>query len=274
MDQLQLLAKIKEKLMQLQSGQPLIRHWKDALQADMAKPNQDPNMINNAQTEPPNIHPPHDYPLGNHLVTHIPVRIGDGEYSPITHHDTPVMRKVFSMLNDNKIVYHPTRGIVANERFVDRGEILMRAEEDNSHLRDLVHFSKTPNLSSVDPKYMGTSGIAGAQYKRGIPDNKYSFFYTKRTNPEPLVQNNSVYKYHAKLPEDFKLYDIGKDPENLVGEQMSQNGGAHNTDMLHGIIKEKGYHGVHGKLPQGNEIVQLYHSIPIHSQEIHSARSE
>lgn len=122
----------------------------------------------------------------------------------------------------------------------------------------LVHFSPMENLIEIDPSKMGTSGVGGMQYKRGLPENKSSFFYSNASEPESLVTQKAPHKYEAELEDHHKIYDFKNDPEQLVQEQKARNGGAYNEDLLHGIIKEKGYHGVKWMMNPKTTVFQMY----------------
>lgn len=131
----------------------------------------------------------------------------------------------------------------------------------------LVHYSRTPGLKQLDPNKMGTSGVGGMQYKRGVPENKSTFFYTHDSKPEDMVTQGAASKYTVNLQPHQKVYDLGTDPDHLVREMRSRNQGVWNEDMLHGVIKEKGYHGVKWKMHDDTHVVQMYHPVDIHSEE-------
>jgi len=137
------------------------------------------------------------------------------------------------------------------------------AKKDTS----LVHYSKTPGLKQLDPNKMGSSGVGGAQYKRGVPENKSTFYYTADSQPEALVTQNAQSKYLVQPNPEHKVYDLGLDPEHLVREARARNQGAWNEDVLHGLIKEKGYHGVKWKMHDTTHVVQMYQPMDVHSEE-------
>jgi GNAT superfamily N-acetyltransferase len=132
---------------------------------------------------------------------------------------------------------------------------------------DLVHYSRTKGLKQLDPNKMGTSGVGGAQYKRGIPENRSTFFYTVNSKPEDMVTQSASAKYIVRPKPEHKIYDLSTDPEHLMVEQRKRNQGAWNEDMLHSIVKEKGYHGVKWKMHDDTHVVQMYHPMDIHSEE-------
>jgi len=132
---------------------------------------------------------------------------------------------------------------------------------------DLVHYSRTKGLKQLDPAKMGSSGVGGLQYKRGVPENKSTFFYTANSKPEDMVTQNASAKYIVRPKPEHKVYDLGVDPEHLIPAMRQQNQGVWNEDMLHGIIKEKGYHGVKWKMHDDTHVVQMYHPMDTHSEE-------
>src|SRR5690606_37949235 len=85
----------------------------------------------------------------------------------------------------------------------------------------LVHYSRTPGLKQLDPSKMGTSGVGGAQYKRGVPENRSTFFYTADSEPEDIVTQGSTVKYTVQVHPSH-IYDLGKDPEHLVAEMRQR----------------------------------------------------
>lgn len=108
----------------------------------------------------------------------------------------------------------------------------------------LIHYSNTKGLKTIDPKKMGTSGVAGAESKRGRPEVERSYFYREGTAPEEIVKQPSKAKYTAMLdPEKQRIYDIGKDPEGIVEQAVKDNQGAYNSDKVLQAVKDAGYHG-------------------------------
>jgi len=142
-----------------------------------------------------------------------------------------------------------------------------KLHEQPSQGEELVHYSRTAGLKQLDPNKMGTSGVGGAQYKRGVPENKSTFFYTANSKPEDMVAQGAVSKYTVRTQPHHKIYDLGTDPDHLVHEMRSRNQGVWNEDLLHGVIKEKGYHGVKWKMHDETHVVQMYHPTDIHSEE-------
>jgi hypothetical protein len=142
-----------------------------------------------------------------------------------------------------------------------------KAETLNKGPRDLVHYSRTSGLKQLDPAHMGTSGIGGLQYKHGVPENKSTFYYTQGSNPESMVTQGARSKYVVRPTPQHRIYDLGLDPEHLMPEVRRRNQGAFNEDMLHGIIKERGYHGVRWKMHDDTHVVQMYHPMDVQAEE-------
>lgn len=124
------------------------------------------------------------------------------------------------------------------------------------------HFSSQPNLNELDPKFMGSSGVRGAQYKRGLPEHRSVFFYTHDSKPEDLVTTHAKHGYEADLS-GHSIYDLDTDPDNLIGAMKQRNQNAWNEDILHGIIKEKGHHGVSWTQGPETKVVQMYNKTPV-----------
>jgi GNAT superfamily N-acetyltransferase len=132
----------------------------------------------------------------------------------------------------------------------------------------LTHYSAHQGLKELHPEMMGSSGISGAQYKRGVPENKSTFYYSHGSAPEPQVLNHAKSKYTAKLDPSHKVYDMSSgDPEGHVKQVTEANQGAFNEDKLHSHLKSKGYHGVKWKMRPGTDVVQMYHPLAVHSEE-------
>lgn len=123
------------------------------------------------------------------------------------------------------------------------------------------HFSSKSNLTELDPSFMG-SGVAGAQYKRGVPEHKSSFFYTHDSTPEDVVARQSPHEYEADLS-NYKIYNLDDDKEGLVSEMKRRNQNAWNEDILHGIAKERGYHGILWSQSPETRVVQTYGKTPV-----------
>lgn len=129
---------------------------------------------------------------------------------------------------------------------------------------NLIHFSPTKGLKEISPAKMGTSGVGGAQYKRGLPEHRTSFFYTENSLPEDLVTQGAMSKYIVKAPTN--VYDLDTDPHGFKKEARARNNGAWNEDVLHSLLKEKGYNGLSWEMRPGTTVTQLYHPHPVHEE--------
>jgi 8-oxo-dGTP pyrophosphatase MutT (NUDIX family) len=131
----------------------------------------------------------------------------------------------------------------------------------------LVHYSSQKGLKQIDPEKMGT-GVKGLQTKRGIPENKTSFFYTEDSEPESLVSDRASFKYKIKMPEN--IYDLSKDPQKIIQEVKAKNPGgpgAWNEDLFHSLLKQKGFNGVKWSISPKTHVVQLYHPQAVHEEQ-------
>jgi hypothetical protein len=131
---------------------------------------------------------------------------------------------------------------------------------------ELVHYSRTPGLKTLDPAKMGTSGVHGAQYKRGIPEHKSTFFYTADSEPEHEVTQGATSRYTFRPGPEHSIYDLTQDRDNLIGQMKERNHGAWNEDLLHSIVKEKGHHGVRWQMRDKTHVVQMYHPTQVHEE--------
>jgi len=150
----------------------------------------------------------------------------------------------------------------------------------------LIHFSPTAGLTEIDPHYHGVRRI-GQEAKQGRPEHPTSFFYLEGTEPESIVTSGTQSKYVSRLAH-HKLYDIGKDPENIRKElrekSMNQqiNPGSYTRDDLDAAIKAKGYHGIYNSSLNDTmkNVVAMYHKVPvekemkIHHKDMKSATAE
>lgn len=146
-----------------------------------------------------------------------------------------------------------------------RGELHKNSPNGQSTSEgNLVHFSRTRGLKEINPAKMGTSGVGGAQYKRGLPEHKTSFYYTEDSKPEDLVLQGADTKYIVKMPAN--VYDLDADVHGLKAEARRRNNGAWNEDVLHEVLKEKGFSGLKWEMYPGTKVVQLYHPHPVHEE--------
>lgn len=136
--------------------------------------------------------------------------------------------------------------------------ILNKSEQQN-----LIHYSSEKGLKTIHPEKMG-SGVRGLQYKRGLPENKSSFYYTENSKPEEMVTQNAQSKYIVKMPQN--VYDFSKDLQNFHQKVLDTNQRAWNEDLLHGLLKQHGYAGVQWSMNPETHVVQLYHPQTVHAE--------
>lgn len=140
------------------------------------------------------------------------------------------------------------------KRFLDNSDFfntwkksykLYKADEQSN---TLYHYGRTPGLKQIDPKFMGT-GTKGDFNRKfdpsKIPDYPHSIFAYKVDEPEDIVKQGAVSKYKLDLTPDQELYDISKDPENLVSGAVKENNGIWNIENVFNKIKGAGYYGAH-----------------------------
>lgn len=156
-----------------------------------------------------------------------------------------------NIIKNNKIP--KVAGELEDQRVVDPSII---KNEKKPHMLDvqtpnttLIHFSNRAGLKTIDPNHMGARGI-GSESKRGVPENKISFFYLEGTKPESIVTSGAQSKYTTTLG-DKKVYDIGSDPDNILSylkqkaDARPTNPGMVTRDEYHEAIRNKGYHGIY-----------------------------
>jgi 8-oxo-dGTP pyrophosphatase MutT (NUDIX family) len=109
------------------------------------------------------------------------------------------------------------------------------------------HYSTTPGLKTLDPKFQGT-GAAGQERNRSkrIPR---TYYYTRPGTPEAHVAS-AAHLYHGELPAGTRLYDMGDDKLNLKAGKWKQTKygmmfEASDLDQVEKKLKKLGYHGYH-----------------------------
>lgn len=132
---------------------------------------------------------------------------------------------------------------------------------------ELVHYSVKQGLKRVDVNKMGTSGVPSQEYRQGIPDVGRAYFYRAGSAPEPLVTQGAKAKYKATLGPEHRLYDIGKDPDQLRAAAHSKflagEGLESPEDTYLNDVKGKGYYGYHNSASQLPHVVALFHPHPV-----------
>lgn len=148
---------------------------------------------------------------------------------------------------------------------LDKSEQLKNFMAKVDQKRQLEHYSKTPGLKNIDPKYIGTGVPARGQETKQTA-HPHSFYYKPEAPTEELVTRGATHKYMVDLPEDAKIYDISTDPEGFAKQVRDQNNGAFNMDMMHEKMKNSGYHGFEMSqhpVESMRGVVGLYHSMPV-----------
>lgn len=107
----------------------------------------------------------------------------------------------------------------------------------------LVHYSRQPGLTELNPDYEGT-GVRGQATRNGAPDVKVTYFYRADTKAERMVISPSTTKYTVDAS-GKNLYDLGRDSEldGFAQKVRDENNGAFNRDELLKRVKSAGYDG-------------------------------
>jgi len=175
--------------------------------------------------------------------------------------DRPVDRKVEDVI---KSVNRNGYGVfIRQDQEVKKSDwtqsyLLHKSEEQPT---TLIHYSRTPGLTEINPKQMGTSGVkSGGQYKyfnpSTIADYPHTSFYYKKDEPEDIVKQGSASKYTVTLEPHQKLYDLSHDKDGLVKQAVQENQGVWNTQNVFQKIKDAGYHGIHVTSPEAHPVIQ------------------
>ena len=202
--------------------------------------------------------------LKNKPISDIMVRhSGSHVHESLNNRNSPEGQLVIKMLEEGQLRYHPKTGFLLNN-FRTATENLQRSE---SAPVNLIHFSRVKGLKSIDPHYMGT-GAPSQETRHGVPEVRRSYFYRADSEPEHLVTQGAVSKYHVTLPETHKLYDLANDHEGHIKSAVEANNGAYNSDMVLGKIRDAGYHGFYNSKSSLPNVVALFHSTPVHREEM------
>ena len=147
----------------------------------------------------------------------------------------------------------------------------------------LIHYSPVQGLKVIDPNFHGERHI-DEEVKQGPPKHKLSFFYLKGAKPESVVTTGVKSKYIASLG-NKKLYDIGKDPEEIHNELKEKslnnqmNPGIVSKEDYHKAIRDKGYNGIYNSSlnPTMSKVIGMFspvevnEEIPIHPNDFTEA---
>lgn len=111
--------------------------------------------------------------------------------------------------------------------------------------RDMLqfeHFSPRPDLTKLDPAFMGT-GRPGAERKiPGRPNANHVYSFNERLTREPYFEND--YRYTGEVPADG-VYDISADPLGII-PRLREEGTLSSATMEH-AIKNAGFAGYRNK---------------------------
>lgn len=138
---------------------------------------------------------------------------------------------------------------------------------------NLEHYSSHQNLTHIDPAHQGSGTDAGKAYQQRKTDHPISFFYRAGTEPEHIVTSKAKSKYSIQLGPQHKIYDIGQDPENIIGKLREQtmnrqvNPGVVDQNDIHSAIKSAGYHGYFNSASALPNVVAMYHKMPVKREE-------
>jgi len=159
--------------------------------------------------------------------------------------------------------------------------------EDNFKVLDLVHFSRHPDLQSLDPSFQFT-GQAGKEKARIQQSREYlnhnmpgfkpaNYLHTYGSNGEDAEQMfNNLSRYHIQV-KDKDIYDLSKDPDKVFAKVKdkhkehygpSEHALSH-PDLVHNELKSMGYKGWKAsghESPTFANSVMLYDKIPVKNQ--------
>lgn len=159
-----------------------------------------------------------------------------------------------------------SQAVIGFAREMSPPQPMAKHEDQPEQPLDLVHYSKVPGLKSVDTKHMGT-GARSAEYKHGLPAVARAYYYRADAPPEPIVTAGAKAKYRTTLLPQQRLYDLGKDPENIAPyareKYLSGKGLNSPQDTLLHDIKSRGYYGYHNSASSQPGTVALFYDHPV-----------
>jgi hypothetical protein len=168
----------------------------------------------------------------------------------------------YSTINLNNKPTHFTIDFDVNKK---HGEQFKKSDSP----KHLIHFSTTPNLTTLDPEFQGTAGRHSPETKQGKPTHPRVYFYEEGTPTESVVTGGAKSKYIVKHPGDDKIIDIAKDTEGLhqqAKEQWLQKPIGSMQDAYFKLLKDKGYLGFKNSASGLPNVVGLFHATPIHAE--------
>jgi hypothetical protein len=137
----------------------------------------------------------------------------------------------------------------------------------------LEHYSPQKGLKQISPEFQGQGVDQGRAQNRFAEGHPLSFFYLAGTEPEHIVRSPARSKYIVQLPKESKIYDIGTDPDGILAKLREEaknrqiNPGVVTREDQHAAIKAAGYHGYTHSGSALPNVVALYHSAPVSSEE-------
>ena len=168
----------------------------------------------------------------------------------------------YSTINLNNKPTHFTIDFDVNKK---HGEQFKKSDSP----KHLIHFSTTPNLTTLDPEFQGTAGRHSPETKHGKPTHPRVYFYEEGTPTESVVTGGAKSKYIVKHPGDDKIIDIAKDTEGLqqqAKEQWLQKPIGSMQDAYFKLLKDKGYLGFKNSASGLTNVVGLFHATPVHAE--------
>jgi HEAT repeat protein/ribosomal protein S8 len=154
----------------------------------------------------------------------------------------------------------------AREELKRRG--LQKSLKKSDSPKHLIHFSTTPNLTTLDPEFQGTAGRHSPETKHGKPTHPRVYFYEEGTPTESVVTGGAKSKYIVKHPRHDKIIDIANDLENQqqAKQQWSQKPIGSMQDAYFKLLKDKGYLGFKNSASALPNVVALFHATPVHAE--------
>jgi hypothetical protein len=136
----------------------------------------------------------------------------------------------------------------------------------------LIHYSPRQNIAELDPSRQ-REGVKGSDFRQGKPQHPVTWFYGEGVKPEPIVMEDAKSKYITSLG-DRKLYDIGKDPDNIYGKLKEKsknspiNPGIVDRDTYHSAVRSAGYHGIYNSNMDDtmSRVVGMFEKMPIEAK--------
>lgn len=175
---------------------------------------------------------------------------------------------------DNLLYKSEMKRYLEEISFLENWQKSYLSKSEDSHPTTIYHYGRQPGLKEIDPKFMGTgtSGDFNRKFDPSrIPDYPHSTFAYKEDRPEDIVKAGAKSKYTLKLTPDQELYDISKDPENLVSSAVKENNGIWNIENVFNKIKDSGYYGAHVSSKDAHPVIQntvhLFYKHPVHQEE-------